>query len=187
MRRTLNAVLGLLLLAGAGTMGAQAPTGPQAGPQQPPPGGEVRGAVLDSASNTPLGRASIAVRTKANATLVGGAVTREDGAFRVQGLRPGTYYLRVTALGYGPVSTAEFTVSPASPMVAINPVRLTRVAVALSDVEVKGEREAMTVEPDKNTYRAKDVAATANNASQVLFAVAVDTDRRRRQSEPSGK
>jgi outer membrane receptor protein involved in Fe transport len=179
MRRTLNVVLGLLLLAGANSLGAQAPTGPQAGPQQAPPGGEVRGAILDSASNTPLARASIAVRTKANAALVGGAVTNDAGTFRIQGLRPGTYYLRVTALGYGPVSTAEFTVSPASPMATVNPVKLTRVAVALSDVEVKGERDALTVEPDKNTYRAKDVAATANNASQVLEnvpSVSVDGD-----------
>ncbi|HEX6573416.1 MAG TPA: TonB-dependent receptor, partial [Gemmatimonadaceae bacterium] len=179
MRRTLNAVLGLLVLTSASVMSAQAPSGPQAGPQQAPTGGEVRGAVMDSASNMPLPRASIAVRTKANAALVGGAVTRDDGMFRIQGLRPGTYYLRITALGYGPVSTAEFTVSPASPMAIVNPVKLTRVAVALSDVEVKGEREAMTVEPDKNTYKAKDVAATANNASQVLEnvpSVSVDGD-----------
>src|SRR5215213_1663997 len=113
MRRTLNAVLGLLLLASAGVASAQAPSGP-AGPQQaPPPAGEVRGTVVDSAANTPIGKATIAVRTKGKATLVAGAVARDDGQFRIQGLRPGTYYLRVTSLGYGPVSTAEFTVTPA--------------------------------------------------------------------------
>ena len=178
MRRTLNAVLGFLVFATAGIAAAQAPAGP-GGPQQAPPGGEVRGTVTDNASSTAIARASIAVRTKASATLVTGAVSRDDGTFRIQGLRPGTYYLRVTALGYGPVSTAEFSVSPASLAADLGTIKLEKVAVALSDVEVKAERDAITIEPDRNTYKAKDIAATANNASQVLEnvpSVSVDGD-----------
>ena len=171
MRRTLNAVLGLLFLASAAAVSAQAPAGPGGPQQSPPPGGEVRGTVMDAEQNTPVAKASIAVRTKGNATLVAGAVAREDGQFRIQGLRPGTYYLRVTSLGYGPVSTPEFTVSPAAAVASAGIVKLSKVAVALSDVEVKAERDAVTIEPDRNSYKAKEVAATANNASEVLDAV----------------
>lgn len=178
MRRTLNAVLGFFVLAAAGSAAAQAPAGP-GGPQQAPPGGEVRGTVTDNTSSAAIARATIAVRTKASAALVAGAVARDDGTFRIQGLRPGTYYLRVTALGYGPVSTAEFSVSPASLTADLGTIKLEKVAVALSDVEVKAERDAITIEPDRNTYKAKDIAATANNASQVLEnvpSVSVDGD-----------
>lgn len=172
MRRTLNVVLGLLFLAAAAPVSAQGPSGP-AGPQQAPPAaaGEVRGTVMDADTNQPVARASIAVRTKASAALVAGAVAKDDGSFRIQGLRPGTYYLRVTSIGYGPVSSAEFSVTAASLAATAGTIKLSKVAVALSDVEVKGERDAVTVEPDRNTYRAKDVAATANNASEVLDAV----------------
>ena len=172
MRRTLNPVLGLLLLAAAAPVSAQGPSGP-AGPQQGPPAaaGEVRGTVMDGDTNQPVARASIAVRTKVSAALVAGAVAKDDGSFRIQGLRPGIYYLRVTSIGYGPVSSAEFSVTPASFAATTGTIKLSKVAVALSDVEVKGERDAVTVEPDRNTYRAKDVAATANNASEVLDAV----------------
>ena len=44
-------------------------------------------------------------------------------------------------------------------------------AVELSSVTVAGEREAVTIKPDRNTYRAKDVAPAAANASEVLDAV----------------
>ena len=170
MRRTLNAVLGFLVFATAGIAAAQAPAGP-GGPQQPPPGGEVRGTVTDNTSSAPIPRATIAVRAKASTALVGGAVARDDGTFRIQGLRPGVYYLRVTALGYGPLSTAEFSVTPASLNTDLGTIKLEKVAVALSDVEVKAERDAVTIEPDRNTYKAKDIAATANNASQILESV----------------
>jgi outer membrane receptor protein involved in Fe transport len=178
MRRTLNVVLGFLFVASAGIATAQAPGG-AAGPQQPPPGGDVRGTITDKTSSAPVARATISVRTKASAALVAGAIARDDGTFRVQGLRPGTYYLRITALGYGPLSTQEFSVSPAAMSADIGKIELEKVAVALSDVEVKAERDVVTIEPDRNTYKAKDVAGTANNASQILEnvpSVAVDGD-----------
>ncbi len=169
MRCTLNAVLVLAVLAAAAPISAQAPTGP--GPQQAAPAGEVGGVVMDAESNTPITNASVTVRAKGTAALVTGAVARDNGTFRVQGLRPGTYYLRITSIGYGPVSTAEFAVVDASTRANVGTVKLAKVAVALGDVEVKAARDAITIEPDRNTYRAKDVAVTANNASDILDAV----------------
>jgi outer membrane receptor protein involved in Fe transport len=126
---------------------------------------------MDGASNTAVPRAQIAVRLAAGQALVTGTVAKEDGTFRIQGLRPGTYYLRVTSLGYAPVSSVAFTIAPTSLVSTIGTIKLNKAAVSLSDVEVKAERDAVVVEPDRNTYKAKDVAATANNASDILDAV----------------
>ena len=169
MRRTLNVVLGLLFLTSAAAVRAQGPSGP-AGPQQqaPPPGGEVRGVIMDGDQNTPVAKAQIAVRNKASGALVAGGIAADNGNFRIVGLRPGTYYLRVTLIGYGPISSSEFSVSPASLNADLGTIKLSKVAVALSDVQVKAERDAVTIEPDRSSYKAKDVAATANNASEVL-------------------
>ena len=110
------AILSVSLLSVAPSVNAQAPAARPAAPQGQPPiaNGEVRGVVTDGDSNTPLARATIAVRTKGSATLVAGAVAKDDGTFRIQGLRPGIYYLRVTTIGYGPKSTEEFTITPAA-------------------------------------------------------------------------
>ncbi|MEO8194274.1 MAG: TonB-dependent receptor [Gemmatimonadales bacterium] len=169
MRRPFSAVLGFLLLTSAASLSAQAPSGPPAGagPQAPAANGEVRGTVIDSASKAPVGRASVAVRSKADNALVTGAIAGTDGSFRIQGLRPGVYTLRVTYIGYGP-RVEEFAITPAAQQAAVGNVGLSRVAVALQGVEVTAERDAVTIEPDRNSYRSKDVAPAANNASEVL-------------------
>jgi len=188
MRRALVIGLGILLLTAAGSANAVAQGGPPpgggapggaGGPQAPAANGEVRGTVVDAETNTPIAKASVAVRLKSNQSLVAGSVGRDDGTFRVVGLRPGTYYVRVSSLGYAPQSSVEFTVTPAEAQSSIGSIKLAKVAVTLSEVEVKAERDAVTIEPDRNTYRAKDVAATANNASEVLDnvpSVSVDGD-----------
>jgi ferric enterobactin receptor len=176
MRRTLVALLGLLLAGSANTLDAQTPNRP-AGP--PPSGnGEVRGAVIDAKDTVPLPRASVAVRTKKDAVLVAGAMATPAGAFRVVGLRPGMYTLRITSLGYSP-KVQDITISDAAPTVNVGTVRLSRFAVALKGVDVVEDRATVAIEPDRNSYRAKDVAPAAANASEVLDAtpsVAVDQD-----------
>ncbi len=171
MKSLLSAVFAFLLLAGAGPLSAQGPGGPGGpGAGGPPPApGEVRGTVVDSDANVGVARASVAVRTKDGA-LITGAIATSDGTFRIQGLRPGTYVLRVTFIGYAP-KTQEFTITAESPRVATGNIGISRVAVALEGVQVTAEREAVTIEPDRNSYKAKDVAPAANNATEVLEGV----------------
>jgi outer membrane receptor protein involved in Fe transport len=149
---------------------AQAPTRPTAAAPLPVSNGEVRGTVVDAAAATPIARASVAVRSKPDAVLVSGAIASPDGAFRVPGLRPGTYTLRVTYLGYGP-KLVEFTISDAATVANVGAIKLSRVAAVLEGVAVTEERATMAIEPDRNAYRAKDVAPAAGNASEVLDAV----------------
>ncbi len=177
MKRSIVALLGLLLLAGTATaLIAQTPNR-AAGP--PPSGtGEVRGTVMDAKDSLVLGRASVAVRNKKDSALVAGAIAAANGTFRVVGLRPGIYSVRVTSLGHTP-RIQDVTVTPAAPSVDMGMVRLSRFAVALKGVEVVEDRATVAIEPDRNSYRAKDVAPAAANASEVLDAtpsVAVDQD-----------
>jgi len=177
MKRTAFAVLALVLAA-AGSIQAQNPTQPR--PSGPPPSGigEVLGSVVDTADKAPVPRASITVRTKADSALVAGAYTGPDGAFRIQGLRPGAYYFRAASIGFKP-RNYTFDITDAAPRVNVGPVPLTRIAVSLQSVQVEGERPTVVIEPDRNTYRAKDIAPAAANASDVLAAtpsVEVDAD-----------
>lgn len=167
MRRVLSVVLGLVVIASVGPIRARAQGQPAAGAQPPAAPGEVRGIVLDADASTPIARASVAVRTKPDGALITGAIAGPDGSFRIQGLRPGAYTLRVTYIGYGP-KIQDFAITPEAPRAAIDNLKLSKVALALQGVEVTAEREAVTIEPDRNSYRSKDVAPAANNASEVL-------------------
>ncbi|MDP9202032.1 MAG: TonB-dependent receptor [Gemmatimonadota bacterium] len=167
-----------LVLAAAGSVQAQNPT--QARPSGPPPSanGEVLGIVVDTADKAPVARASITIRNKADSALVTGALTTPDGAFHIQGLRSGAYYLRAVSIGFKP-RNYTFEVTDAAPRANVGSIPLTRIAITLQSVQVAGERPLVVIEPDRNTYRAKDIAPAAANASDVLQAtpsVEVDAD-----------
>ncbi len=144
----------------------------------PPPAapGEVLGTIVDTATKEPVARASVAIRSRKDSSLVTGAITEANGAFRIQGLRSGDYYLRTTAIGFRP-RTYTFSITDAAPRANVGPVTLTRIAVTLQSVQVEGQTPTVVIEPDRNTYRAKDVAPAAANASEVLQATpSVDVD-----------
>jgi outer membrane receptor protein involved in Fe transport len=177
MKRIVFAVLALVLGA-AGSIRAQNPT--QAKPISPPApaNGEVLGAVVDTATKEPVARASIAIRSRKDSSLVTGAIAGPDGTFHIQGLRPGDYYLRTTSIGFKPRSYT-FSITDAAPRANVGNLTLTRIAVTLQSVQVAGQAPTMVIEPDRNTYRAKDIAPAAANASEVLQAtpsVEVDGD-----------
>ncbi|HEY0035754.1 MAG TPA: TonB-dependent receptor, partial [Longimicrobium sp.] len=195
MRYRLLSSLALTVLS-AGSVAAQTPAQPPAGqrpagappagarpaPQPPAAGpGEIRGTVVDEGSSAPVARASVAVWSTADSALVAGAIARNDGTFRIQGLRPGTYYLKISMMGYGTRTTDRITIAEASPSARVGSVRLARSAVMLEGLEVTAERQAVTIAPDRNTYAARDVAPAATNASEVLESVPsvqVDSDGR---------
>lgn len=167
MRYLAVAALPLQMAAAVSALAAQATSR-----TAPPPAGngEVRGVVTSSAAQTPLTRAAVAVHSATDSALVAGEFAGPDGVFRIRGLRPGSYYLRINAIGFTPKRQA-FAITPAAPMVDAGTIGLAQIATVLQGVEVTAERPAMVVEPDRNTYRAKDVAPGAANASEVLDAV----------------
>jgi hypothetical protein len=175
MHRFLFATLAITAL-GASALEAQTPGQPPAqrpaAPQPPAAGpGEIRGTVVDAGSAAPVARASVAVLSTRDSALVAGAIARPDGTFRIQGLRPGTYYLRVSMMGFTAQTTGQLTVAEASPRANAGSVRLARSAVMLEGLEVTAQRQAVTIAPDRNTYQTRDVAPAATNASEVLEAV----------------
>jgi outer membrane receptor protein involved in Fe transport len=130
-------------------------------------------------SSGPVARPAVALRNKADSKMVTGTMGSADGTFRIQGLRPGTYYLRVSGIGFTPLNTPEFTISPDAPVANVGSIKLSRISVTLQAVEITGEKPTVVIEPDRNSYKAKDVAPAAANASDVLQAtpsVEVDAD-----------
>jgi ferric enterobactin receptor len=182
--KTLAAAVALALA--SGTAAAQTPggspppgarpTGPGAAQQQ---GGTVRGTVAD-AEGKPMGTAQVAVWNAADSTLVTGAVARPDGSFRVDGLRPGRYYLKVSALGFSTATTAVVAISPQQREADVGAVRLAAGAVLLEGLTVTAEAAPAGFAVDRNTYSTRDMPSTAGgNATDVLRnvpAVEVDQD-----------
>jgi hypothetical protein len=131
---------------------AQNPTpGPPAGRPGMQAPGVVRGTIVDAANGTPLANVSVGVWSAADSAIVSGAMTRADGAFVIQGLRPGRYYAHVSALGYGPRTISPITITAASPAANLGAVKLSAAALQVQGLEVTGEKRAVVLAPDHNS------------------------------------
>lgn len=162
MHRILFAFIGFAFIF-ASQLQAQVP-----GRQGAPPAGEVFGRVLD-ADGAPLHGASVAVVK--DGAIVSGDIAHEDGAFRVQGLVPGTYHLQISSIGYNSHRSPDFAIEPAAPRADAGTIRMTASPVAVEGIDVQVEKPTIAVEPDRNSYAAKEIAPAASTASEVLVSV----------------
>ncbi len=172
-------IIAAIVLSVTATVQAQTP--PSGAPRAAPAASnaEVRGIVMDAESDAPLTAATVAVLNRADSSLVSGAVTRSDGSFQIQGLPPGRYYLRVSSLGYGTHLSDEVAISDANTRANVGGIRLARAAIELDGVQVEVERSTMVMAPDRNIYRARDIAPAGASATDVLRevpSVQVDAD-----------
>src|SRR5690606_6336043 len=173
------AVLAGVLTVSAAPLHAQAPPTRASAAQAPAAGpGAIRGVVVDGDAGTPIAAASVAVHGNAGSTLVAGAITGENGTFNIEGLAPGSYTVRITMLGYATLTTDALSLDAAKPRADLGQIRLVRQAIEVTGIEATAERQ-MIIAPDRNSYRARDVAPGAASASDVLEnvpAVQVDAD-----------
>ena len=153
MRHIRGALLALAVAACPAALQAQVPApGPPAGARPQAPSGVIRGAVLDAATGSPVPSASVGVWSAADSALVTGAVAGPDGVFRIEGLRPGAYYLRVGALGHA-AATPRVALTPQAPQADLGQIRLAASAVALEGLEVPAERSAVALRRTATTTR----------------------------------
>jgi outer membrane receptor protein involved in Fe transport len=170
---------------GGGAPGGGPPRAPgaggPAGAAMPQAAGQLTGRVLGAAGQG-VANASVTVRGAEgrDTALVGGALTRADGAFRVEGLRPGRYTVRVRALGFAPLVRRDVAVTAADPRVDLGRLTLSAVAAQLTSVEVQADRSTESLAPDRNTFTVKDMPATAGGTAVDVLrnvpAVEVDGD-----------
>lgn len=133
-------------------------------PQMP---GQLTGSVVGEAGQ-PIGSASVAVRSARDSALVAGAIARVDGGFRIEGLAPGRYSVRVRAIGYAPVEK-PLTITMAEPRVDFGKVALAAVATQLETAVITADADKAVLAPDRNSYTVRDMpTASGGNTVDVL-------------------
>ncbi|HEY0528342.1 MAG TPA: TonB-dependent receptor, partial [Gemmatimonadaceae bacterium] len=139
--------------------------------------GSIVGQVQDSASKSPLTFANVDVTLAGAKTAAARTATGTDGSFRLDGLEPGHYTLRVRALGFAPRPLPiDITASTAN--IDVGTVLLNASAVQLQSMQVTGQRQEVQLAPDRNTYIVRDMPTTrGGTALDVLRNVpSVDVD-----------
>lgn len=152
---------------------AQSATPPVAAPDA----GEIRGRIVNAANKTPIDAGTIdVVKPGSEVAFARGAVGL-DGRFRVQGIRPGRYQLRIRAIGYAPRELQPIVMTSTAG-VDVGTIELTATAAELQSVVVTAPKQEVLLAPDRNTYSVRDMATTrGGSALDVLRNVpSVDVD-----------
>ena len=148
--------------------GLAAQEGPRPGSAPAGGGGRIAGAVVIAETGQPLNAAAITIRGAGDSVVVAGGLTDADGKFRIEGLSFGRYSVRVSHLGYQPLTLQVLVLSSASPAADMGTIKLEVAAVALPGVEAVGERSAVVLEADRTVYNTKDMPAAGGTAINVM-------------------
>ena len=174
MNHSFTALLGLLLLGAPLAVCAQGTD--TAAPVAS--AGRLSGTVLDSVKNAPVPYATVALLpATAPDTPITGVAADEQGKFVLSGLKPGSYRLQVSFVGYG-TRTRAVTVTAGS--TDAGTFRLPNAGTALGEAVVIGSKPVIEVRPDRLVYNAdQDVTNAGGTAADVLRKaplLAVDGD-----------
>jgi len=133
--------------------------------------GRIAGLVQDEEGKL-LANVAITIRSEADSAIVTGALTGEDGRFRVEGLATGRYLLRVSLIGYLSRNSEVIELTTASASKDLGAIALAPQPVELGRLEATVERPAVVVEADRTIYNTKSMAvAETGTAIDVLRAV----------------
>ena len=131
--------------------------------------GEITGKLVDSTSGRPVTSGSVTVRRAGDSTFAGGALPKPDGSFRVDGLIPGRYTLRVRAIGFAQRLKSDIVIAAGNPVVDVGIIGLNGVVARLEGQQVVAEREETVLSPDRNSYSTKNMTvASGGTAVDVL-------------------
>ena len=141
--------------------------------------GSVRGKIVDKATGEAIEFVNIMVTPKGSTQMAGGVISDIDGAFRIEGLKYGSYVLTVSYIGYQN-ATREFTLSAQAKNAHFKQIAIEEDNQMLGEVEVTGIRSQMKFEIDKKVFNVDQaIAATGGSASDILQnipSVEVDTE-----------
>jgi outer membrane receptor protein involved in Fe transport len=131
--------------------------------------GTVIGRVVDADLGTPLQYANAVLYEKESMIQINGAMTDSNGVFRLFGVRPGTYTMEVSFMGYYPKEIENLVVSNDQGITRAGVVGLERAVIMMEGVDVTSEKPAVEFKIDKKVINvSNDFTATSGTAVDVL-------------------
>lgn len=128
----------------------------------------VSGKIRDKATHHPLPFVNVIVVTAVDSTFVTGTITAENGQYTLEGIKPGDYVLQTTLLGYAPVKKS-ILVGKLSEFLDLGDQELAESTVALQEVTITANQDAVAEAMDKKTFTVADnVAQSGGSLLQVM-------------------
>ena len=134
--------------------------------------GKISGNVIDSLSKKPMDYASVGLYRSGGKAPITGVITDEKGNFKLDNVKPGSYKLVISFIGYPSKTIDPVVTSDKKPDNNIGTVLVSPGAKTLKEVTITGQAALIENHIDKIVYNAeKDLTAAGGNATDVLQKV----------------
>ncbi|PRY12663.1 outer membrane receptor protein involved in Fe transport [Pontibacter ummariensis] len=119
---------------------------------QSPASGTIKGTVVDSVSQKPLGYVTVVASLPDKDEPIKTTFTQDKGTFEITGLPLATYKLILTYVGYKPFSMQVPALEAGRTVADLGQIRIAPSAKQLQEVEVTAEKMLITQDIDKISY-----------------------------------
>src|SRR5215469_5729246 len=117
--------------------------------------GKVQGTLIDSATKQPLSYASVALFRATGKSPINGVLTDDKGVFKIDGVHPGDYKIRITYVGYPEKFVAGITTTESKPDKNMGQIPVRSSAKTLGEVSVTAQAPLIENKIDKIVYNAE--------------------------------
>ena len=142
--------------------------------------GTIKGMLLDSTTNQPVGYATLSLHKAGKDKIIDGILSEDDGSFKFSEVVNGKYDVKISFLGYDEKVLKDVEVTLKKPTKNLKNVMMSATGVVLDEVQVTEKRALIENKVDKIVFNAEDDASTmGGDATDVLRKVpmlAVDLD-----------
>jgi hypothetical protein len=125
---------------------------------------DLKGSLQDQ-SGKPVPFGTVSIVRQVDASVVGGSVTNEAGKFNLEIPMQGTYYLRISAIGFVEIKTDVFEVTANGFSKDFGVLVITQDVTQLKEINVESLRPAITQEADKMVVKIEGTGLAAGNTA----------------------
>ena len=128
----------------------------------------IKGNVSYEKDKTPVQFATVALLQIPDSAMITGVITLTDGAYLLEKIKPGNYFVRVSFVGYRPAGKAV-TISEGDKEIVVDTIYLAEITTALNEVMVVGERLKGKEMVDRTVYNIPEaVSKSTSNGYDLL-------------------
>ena len=128
----------------------------------------IRGKVFLAGDRSPAQFAGVGLHQLPDSALLTGVITLTDGAYLFENVKPGSYFIKVSFVGYA-AGTRSFTVEQGQNEVTVDTLFLSETITSLNEVSVVAERIKGKEMVDRTVYAVPPVMAKASNTGYDLL------------------